>query len=83
MSVDALEQLLPLVTPLVQDCSGAETRGMSIIFPIHALIEALCYLLDKDIKYHFEILSALSENWLSLINNQNNLNFSIIKAIVN
>ena len=46
MSVDALEQLLPLVT-LVQDCSGAETRGMSIIFPIHALIEALCYLLDK------------------------------------
>ena len=82
MSVDVLEQLLPLVA-LVQDCSGAETRGMSIIFPIHALIEAPCYLLDKDIKYHFEILSALSENWLSLINNQNNLNFFIIKAIVN
>ena len=47
MSVDALEQLLPLVTLVVQDCSGAETRGMSIIFPIHTLIEALCYLLDK------------------------------------
>lgn len=47
MSVDALEQLLPLVTLVVQDCSGAETRGMSIIFPIHAFVEALCYLLDK------------------------------------